>query len=114
MAPIIFSVDSHNLTVIESDGVEVEPVTFTGGIQIEVGQRYSVVLHADHEEHEQFWMRAVLVADQFKVPPSLNSYVVDNEPRLTFLTPSSMIIRKLSTRSWESWLMEREQKVFRT
>ncbi|PLW31310.1 hypothetical protein PCASD_13645 [Puccinia coronata f. sp. avenae] len=66
MAPIIFSVDSHNLTVIESDGVEVEPVTFTGGIQIEVGQRYSVVLHADHEKHEQFWMRAVLVADQFK------------------------------------------------
>ncbi|KAI7957288.1 hypothetical protein MJO28_004383 [Puccinia striiformis f. sp. tritici] len=66
MAPIIFSVDSHNLTVIEADGVEVEPVTFTGGIQVDVGQRYSVVLHANHEHHEQYWMRATLVADQFK------------------------------------------------
>lgn len=67
MAPMLFSIDSHNLTVIEADGVEVEPVTFSGGIQIEVGQRYSVVLHAEHEHHEQFWMRATLVTDQFKV-----------------------------------------------
>jgi iron transport multicopper oxidase len=67
MAPIVFSVDNHNLTVIEADGVEVEPITFTGGIQVEVGQRYSVVLHADRDHHEQYWMRAALVADGFKV-----------------------------------------------
>ncbi|KAA1078996.1 hypothetical protein PGTUg99_019718 [Puccinia graminis f. sp. tritici] len=66
MAPIVFSVDNHNLTVIEADGVEVEPITFIGGIQVEVGQRYSVVLHAEHDHHEQYWMRAALVADGFK------------------------------------------------
>ncbi|WAQ83329.1 hypothetical protein PtA15_3A698 [Puccinia triticina] len=66
MAPIRFSIDDHSMTVIEADGVEVEPVTFTGGIQIDVGQRYSVVLRADHEHHEQYWMRASLVADGFK------------------------------------------------
>ncbi|MBW0466134.1 hypothetical protein O181_005849 [Austropuccinia psidii MF-1] len=65
-APIRFSVESHNLTVVEADGVEVEPVTFSDGLVIEVGQRYSVILHAAHATGDKYWMRGSLVKDQFK------------------------------------------------
>ncbi|CAH7689888.1 multi-copper oxidase laccase-like protein [Phakopsora pachyrhizi] len=65
-APIRFSVDRHRLTVVEVDGVEVQPVTFEGWITIEVGQRYSVILHATESADSVFWMRAKMVTDQFK------------------------------------------------
>ncbi|EGG05845.1 multi-copper oxidase laccase-like protein [Melampsora larici-populina 98AG31] len=65
-APIRFSVDSHNLTVIEANGVEVVPITFTGGITLYPGQRYSVELTADQTSAKAFWMRATIVNDQFR------------------------------------------------
>ncbi|KAG0143863.1 hypothetical protein CROQUDRAFT_48195 [Cronartium quercuum f. sp. fusiforme G11] len=65
-APIHFSVDSHSLTVIEANGLEVAPVTFTGGLTIYPGQRYSVVLNADQTTAKSFWMRAILQTDHFR------------------------------------------------
>jgi len=41
-----FSIDGHNMTVIEVDGVNVEPVT-VNSIQIFAAQRYSFVLNAN-------------------------------------------------------------------
>ncbi|KAF5360146.1 hypothetical protein D9758_011342 [Tetrapyrgos nigripes] len=44
----VFSIDGHNLTVIEADGINTEPVT-VNAIQIFAAQRYSFVLNADQQ-----------------------------------------------------------------
>nr|AGY56172.1 laccase 4 [Volvariella volvacea] len=52
----IFSIEGHKLTVIEADGVSVQPVTVTS-LQIFVAQRYSFVLHAN-QPVGNYWIRA--------------------------------------------------------
>ena len=39
----VFSIDNHDLTVIEADGIETQPVT-VNAIQIFAAQRYSFVV----------------------------------------------------------------------
>ena len=39
----IFAIDGHNMTVIEADGIETQPVT-VNAIQIFAAQRYSFVV----------------------------------------------------------------------
>ncbi|ESK93292.1 laccase [Moniliophthora roreri MCA 2997] len=51
-----FSIDRHNLTVIEVDGVNHQPLV-VDSIQIFAGQRYSFVLHADGPV-DNYWIRA--------------------------------------------------------
>ncbi|KAN0136666.1 Cupredoxin [Lactarius tabidus] len=52
-----FSIDGHNLTVIEVDGINHQPLV-VDSIQIFAGQRYSVVLNAD-QDIGNYWIRAV-------------------------------------------------------
>ncbi|KAE9405865.1 laccase 1 BVT [Gymnopus androsaceus JB14] len=52
-----FSIDGHNLTVIEVDGINHEPAT-VDFIQIFPGQRYSFVLNAD-QPVDNYWVRAL-------------------------------------------------------
>ncbi|KAG2012190.1 laccase 2 [Coprinopsis cinerea AmutBmut pab1-1] len=52
----IFSIDGHQLTVIEVDGINVQPHT-VDSIQIFVGQRVSFVLHANRPVGN-YWIRA--------------------------------------------------------
>lgn len=40
-----FSIDSHNLTIIEAEGVDMVPIEVPG-LFINIGQRYSVLLNA--------------------------------------------------------------------
>lgn len=51
-----FSIDGHNLTVIEVDGINVEPL-LVDSIHIFAGQRYSFVLEAN-ENVSNYWIRA--------------------------------------------------------
>nr|VWP02110.1 Uncharacterized protein [Ganoderma boninense] len=51
-----FSIDGHELTVIEADGVETQPVT-VNAIQILAAQRYSFVLSAN-QTIDNYWIRA--------------------------------------------------------
>jgi iron transport multicopper oxidase len=53
----IFSVDGHNLTVIEADGENTQPL-LVDSLQIFAGQRYSVILYAN-KEVTNYWIRAV-------------------------------------------------------
>ncbi|KAH8104295.1 Cu-oxidase-domain-containing protein [Phellopilus nigrolimitatus] len=57
--PFLFSIDQHNLTVIETDGVETQPYTIDT-IQIEAAQRYSVIVTAD-KPVANYWIRAIPV-----------------------------------------------------
>nr|AAR00925.1 laccase [Trametes sp. C30] len=52
-----FTIQDHNMTIIEVDGVNVEPVT-VDSIQIFAGQRYSFVLTAD-QDIGNYWIQAV-------------------------------------------------------
>ncbi|PFH45264.1 multicopper oxidase [Amanita thiersii Skay4041] len=53
----VFSIDGHQLTVIEADGQSTEPVT-VDSIQIYAGQRYSFVLSAT-QPIDNYWIRAL-------------------------------------------------------
>ncbi|KAH8104302.1 laccase [Phellopilus nigrolimitatus] len=50
-----FSIDGHNMTVIEADGVETQPVT-VDSLTIFSAQRYSVVVTAD-QPVDNYWIR---------------------------------------------------------
>ncbi|KAK0430099.1 laccase [Armillaria borealis] len=52
----VFSIDSHNLTVIEADGVNTQPL-IVDSVQIFAGQRYSLILNAN-QRIGNYWMRA--------------------------------------------------------
>ncbi|KAI0317678.1 laccase lcc6 [Amylostereum chailletii] len=52
-----FSIDGHNLTIIEVDGVNAQPLV-VDSLQIFAGQRYSVVLSAD-QTADNYWIRAL-------------------------------------------------------
>ncbi|KAM6492606.1 laccase, multicopper oxidase [Amanita muscaria] len=52
----IFSIDNHNMTVIEADGVSTKPVT-VNAIQIFAAQRYSFVL-TTNQPVNNYWIRA--------------------------------------------------------
>ncbi|KAI0294048.1 laccase 3 [Multifurca ochricompacta] len=52
-----FSIDSHQLTIIEVDGNSVQPLA-VDSLQIFAGQRYSVVLIAN-QEIDNYWIRAL-------------------------------------------------------
>ncbi|KAF8159248.1 yellow laccase [Crassisporium funariophilum] len=52
----VFSIDGHTMTIIEVDGVSVQPLV-VDSIQIFVGQRYSFVLTAN-QPVANYWIRA--------------------------------------------------------
>ncbi|ESK93293.1 laccase [Moniliophthora roreri MCA 2997] len=51
-----FSIDGHNFTIIEADGVNTEPVVVEA-FEIFAGQRYSAILHAS-QDINNYWIRA--------------------------------------------------------
>ncbi|TFK25392.1 laccase 9 [Coprinopsis marcescibilis] len=53
-----FSIDNHNLTIIEADGQPTEPLTVQE-LRIFAGQRYSVVLEANAAVGSAHWIRAI-------------------------------------------------------
>ncbi|ETS82585.1 hypothetical protein PFICI_04461 [Pestalotiopsis fici W106-1] len=53
-----FSVDSHTLSIVELDGVEIEPIS-ARGVYLNIGQRVSVILVAD-QRSGNYYMRATL------------------------------------------------------
>jgi iron transport multicopper oxidase len=52
-----FGIDGHNVTIIEVDGVNVEPL-LVDSIQIFAGQRYSFILKAD-QPTSNYWVRSL-------------------------------------------------------
>jgi len=67
-ANIFFSIDGHNLTVIEADSTNLRPTT-VDSIQIYAGQRYSVILDTRGKTAGNYWMRTLpnrAVAQDYK------------------------------------------------
>ncbi|KAF9183243.1 hypothetical protein BGZ51_004165 [Haplosporangium sp. Z 767] len=55
-APFMFSIDEHQLQVIEADGTDLNPI-MVDSLPINAGQRYSVIVTAN-QELKNYWMRA--------------------------------------------------------
>lgn len=53
-----FSIDGHPLTIVEIDGVEVEPIV-SQGVHVNIGQRYSVIISAT-EKAGDYTIRSAL------------------------------------------------------
>ena len=66
-ASIRFSVDWHPLTLIEADGVLLQPTPIES-VTLTVAQRYSVLLHtnATVAPNGQYWMRATIQENMFR------------------------------------------------
>ncbi|KAJ1034863.1 hypothetical protein NDA18_000471 [Ustilago nuda] len=63
LATFRFSVDGHNMTVIEADGIEVEPV-IVQSLNVMVAQRYSVIIETD-KPVGAYAVRAEVMDDMF-------------------------------------------------
>ena len=61
------SMDDHKLTITEADGTDIIPVKETS-LMISPAQRYSVVITADQEHTDSFWLRARMVSHCWKQP----------------------------------------------
>nr|BAU94247.1 laccase [Pholiota microspora] len=70
----VFSIDGHTLTIIEVDGVNVQPLT-VDSIQIFVGQRYSFVLNTN-QAVSNYWVRALPNSGPQTFDGGLNSAIL--------------------------------------
>ncbi|KAI0027662.1 laccase [Vararia minispora EC-137] len=66
----MFSIDSHNLTIIEVDGNSVQPHT-VNQIQILAAQRYSVVVNAN-QPVANYWIRAIRSENNATIVQTIN------------------------------------------
>ncbi|VDB90104.1 unnamed protein product [Peniophora sp. CBMAI 1063] len=66
-ASIKFSIDSHQLTVIEADSTPITPFT-ARYVTVAVAQRYSVLVKADAPRADSgaYWMRSTMMTDMFR------------------------------------------------
>ncbi len=72
LASFRFSVDSHNMTVIEADGTEVEPVVVQS-LNVMVAQRYSVIIETDRPVGA-YAVRAEVLDDMFPYENPFSSW----------------------------------------
>ena len=89
----IFSIDGHNLTVIETDGILTEPL-LVDSLQVFAGQRYSVVLNAT-QPVGNYWIRALPNIGGASFAGGLNSAILryngaPSQDPTTDPTPSRM------------------------
>nr|Q99055.1 RecName: Full=Laccase-4; AltName: Full=Benzenediol:oxygen oxidoreductase 4; AltName: Full=Diphenol oxidase 4; AltName: Full=Urishiol oxidase 4; Flags: Precursor [Trametes villosa]AAB47734.1 laccase [Trametes villosa] len=70
----VFSIDGHNMTIIEADAVNHEPLT-VDSIQIYAGQRYSFVLTAD-QDIDNYFIRALPSAGTTSFDGGINSAIL--------------------------------------
>ncbi|KAI0740100.1 laccase [Earliella scabrosa] len=88
-----FTIQGHNMTVIEADGVSLEPIT-VDSIQIYAGQRYSFILAAD-QDIDNYWIQAVPNIGTVTTDGGVNSAILrydgaaEVEPDAATLTGSS-------------------------
>jgi iron transport multicopper oxidase len=86
-----FSVDGHNLTVIEADGLLTEPLV-VDELRIFAGQRYSVVLVAD-QPVDNYWMRSLPNLTHASFEGGMNSAILryqgapNADPTTVYTTP---------------------------
>lgn len=72
LANVIFSIDGHNLTMIEVDGTSIEPV-HAQSVELAVAQRASVLVTLD-QKPGAYWIRSILGEDQITYhAPQLNT-----------------------------------------
>lgn len=98
-------IDEHEFAVTEADGTDVEPVYFHR-LNISPGQRYSIVITANVDTAESFWMRAKMVTACFaEENPSLMSeirgIVQYSRPSHSEAARSNVSVEEPKSRDWD-------------
>jgi Multicopper oxidase len=75
-AGLWFTIDGHNITIIEADGVEMQPKTVPG-VFINIGQRYSVLV-AMTESVGNYYIRASMQRKCFFVAEEYHNPALDS------------------------------------
>ncbi|KAK7044111.1 hypothetical protein VNI00_007828 [Paramarasmius palmivorus] len=94
----IFSIDNHNLTIIEADGQYTEPHTVTT-IPLLAGQRYSFILHAN-QRPGNYWIRSSPDSGPIGYKDGINSAILRytgaprREPTSSSATLKTEILRE--------------------
>ncbi|KAG9326772.1 hypothetical protein KVV02_008662 [Mortierella alpina] len=78
-SPFMFSIDDHQLQVIEADGTDLNPV-MVDRLPINAGQRYSVIVTAN-QDLKNYWMRAEMGTGCLPKNPSNLDPVILGEVR---------------------------------
>ncbi|KAG0334093.1 hypothetical protein BG000_008628 [Podila horticola] len=73
-APFLFSVDQHQLQVIEADGTNLNPI-LVDSVPVNTGQRYSVIL-TTNQEPKNYWMRAEFGLGCLPKPTNLDPVIL--------------------------------------
>lgn len=103
MANFRFSIDEHELQVIEADSTEIEPVK-AHYIPIASGQRYSAIVHTGNKNRNSFFMRAEMNQECFnykneELDPEVKGIITYKSDRFKDLLKS----RKESIPSSKKW-----------
>ncbi|KAJ6621044.1 laccase [Mycena sp. CBHHK59/15] len=91
-----FTIDGHNMTIIEVDSVNHEPLT-VDSIQIFAGQRYSFVLTAD-QTVDNYWIRTVANGGTTGFDNGINSAILryvganDTDPTTNVTTATNELV----------------------
>ncbi|KAJ7432445.1 laccase [Mycena galericulata] len=92
----IFTIDGHNMTIIEADGVNTQPLT-VDSIQIFAGQRYSFVLTAN-QPVDNYWIRTVADGGTTGFDNGINSAILryvganDTDPATNVTTATAALV----------------------
>lgn len=92
----VFSIDSHVMTIIEVESVNVEPLE-VDSIQIYAGQRYSFVLNAN-QAVDNYWVRALPNSGPLDFSNGVNSAILrytgapDQDPTSTQTTSTNPLV----------------------
>ncbi|KAG7450874.1 laccase [Guyanagaster necrorhizus] len=85
-----FSIDNHNFTIIETDGVNIQPIT-ANSLSILAAQRFSLILEAN-QPVGNYWIRSEPNVGNLGFENGINSAVLryegadDSEPRTSMQT----------------------------
>lgn len=56
VCPIMFQIENHNFTAVAADSIDVKPFT-ADTLYITSGERFDLILHADHKTQTSHWIR---------------------------------------------------------
>ena len=90
--------DEHEMALVEIDGVEVVPQSINR-LRINVAQRYSAIIRANHLAGESFWLRARMLPHCFaEIPEMLETEV---KAIVNYITPKSPLLPPIpDTKAW--------------
>ncbi|XP_054805541.1 L-ascorbate oxidase-like [Prosopis cineraria] len=86
LSALSFQIEGHNMTVVEADGIYVEPFVVQN-LFLYSGETYSVLVKADQDPSRNYWITSNVVSRNRAIPPAQG--VFNYYPNHPWRSPSS-------------------------